>query len=124
MAEYELKVTTTGSAGAATGTATTELPLNGAVWELIVTFHASAPATTTVDVDEVGGASRKILDLAAGNTSASYRPRLVSHSVTGTASSSYSEPFLITGRRVTVTVALSDALTNAVTVTLILLELK
>lgn len=123
MAEYVLKVTTTGSAGSATGSASTEMPIRGAIWEIKIDYHASAPNTTTVDIDEVDGMARKILDLAGANTDAVYRPRQVTHTNTGTAGTAYTEPFLITNRRLTVSVAASDALTDAVVVTLIVLEL-
>jgi len=114
--EYILNVPTTGEDGAATGTAETDLPVWGAIWEIVVDYHASAPNTTTVDVDEVGGAARKILDLAAANTDAAYRPRHVPHGTTGTAGSSATEPILVQGRKLKATVDLSDALTNCVTV--------
>lgn len=120
--EYVLNVTTVGEDGAATGTAETELPVWGAVWEIIVDYHASAPNTTTVDVDEVEGAARKVLDLAAANTDAAYRPRQLPHGTTGTAGSAATEPILIQGRKLKATVALSDALTNAVVVRIITMD--
>lgn len=116
-------VTTTGTAGSATGTATSE-PISGQLLAVKVDYHASAPGTTTVDVDEVGGMARKLVALAASNTDIVFHPALQATDNTGTPiAGAYVQPY-IPGRRVTVTVALSDALTAAVVVTLMYQEMR
>jgi len=104
MAEYRIPVTTTGSAGSASGTGTSELPIRGWIDSIFVDYHASAPNTTLVDLDESGGAGRKFLDLSAGNTDGVYRVRGKPHGTTGTAGSSDTELFYVANRYVTVTV--------------------
>lgn len=117
-AEYSVSVTTTGSAGAATGTATTE-PINGELVAVRIDYHASAPNTTTVDLDEVGGAARKLLDKAGSATDVTHYPRVLMQGNTGSDLTGIYERYALAGRAVRVTVAASDALTAAVVVTLL-----
>lgn len=111
-----VNVTTTGSAGSATGSATTP-PIWGYLYKVKVDYHASAPATTTVDVDEANGSARKVIDLAGANTDVTFHPRLEVQDKTGADASAF-EQFWFQGEKLTVAVAASDALTNAVIVTL------
>lgn len=116
--EITVPVTTTGTAGSATGTALSE-PINGDLVAVRVDYHASAPATTTVDLDEVGGAARKLLDKAASNTDAVHYPVVAASDNTGTPLTGIYTRLPLAGRKVQVTVAASDALAPAVTVTLL-----
>lgn len=116
--EYEVTVTTTGSDGSATGTGTSPT-INGAVHSIYVNYHASAPNTTTVDIDEVGGAARKLLDLGGANTDAGYYPRIQASGNTGSALDAQYDRLVLAGRPVTVSVGASNALTGAVVVTLV-----
>ncbi len=61
MPEYVIHVTTTGSAGSATGTGTSDELVTGYIEAVLHDFHASAPATTDSTVAEVGGLARTIL---------------------------------------------------------------
>lgn len=115
--EYEISVTTTGSNGSAVGD-TTSPTINGAVHSVYVNYHASAPNTTTVDLDEVGGAARKILDLAGANTDIGYHPRLLAQGSTGSDLTGVYDRPVLAGRSVKVTVGGSNALTAAVVVTI------
>lgn len=49
----KLTVTTTGSAGSASGSATTDFPICGRIVRVDIDYHASAPATTDVTLSEV-----------------------------------------------------------------------
>jgi len=119
--EYQVAVTTTGSAGSATGTADSN-PITGELLAVFVDYNASAPATTTVDLDEVGGAGRKLLDKAANATDVTHYPRVLMQDNTGANLTGVYERFTLAGRKVRVTVALSNALAPAVTVTLLVRE--
>lgn len=116
MAMIPFSVTTTGNAGSATGTAT--IPnCYGYVHYVKIDYHASAPATTTVVITENGGATRDIVNLSAGNTDKALYPVVQSTANTGTggAITGVYQKLFISGTALTVTVALSDALTGAVT---------
>lgn len=118
---YVLRVTTTGSAGSATGTADS-IPLYGLLMAVHIDYHASAPATTTVDIDELSGGSRKLLDKAASATDVTHYPRVQVQDNTGAAISGAYEPFFLNGIPVRCSVAASDALTDAVIVRITLLQ--
>lgn len=122
MATHIIRVTTTGSAGSATGTADTATVVRGLIYAVYVDYHASAPGTTTVDLDEVGGMGQKIVDLAAGNTDRALYPRVTETNNAGTAGSGTTY-YLVDGQPLRVTVAASNALTDAVVVRVQVVEL-
>jgi len=95
--EYQVAVTTTGSAGSATGTADSN-PITGELLAVFVDYNASAPATTTVDLDEVGGAGRKLLDKAANATDVTHYPRVLMQDNTGANLTGVYERFALAGR--------------------------
>lgn len=65
----KIAVTTTGSAGSATGTATTDKVISGRVVRVDVDYHASAAATTDLTLAEVGDQiATNIVNLANTNT--------------------------------------------------------
>jgi formate-dependent nitrite reductase membrane component NrfD len=113
-----IKVTTTGAAGSATGSQTGTA--YGVLAGIVVKFHASAPNTTDVTITEtVNGVARNLLTLTNVNTSGYYNPQDAIHAVSGGAAiADMYMPFVLTGNTVTVSVAGSNALTNAVEVTL------
>lgn len=121
ITEYVVTVNTTGSAGAATGSGST-LPINGKVLAVKVDYHASAPATTKVDVDENGGMARKVLNKAASNTDATHYPRLQMQDTSGTPVAGIYEPIALAGRKLNIAVTASDQLTAAVVVTVMVEE--
>lgn len=114
-----ISVTTTGAAGSATGTGTGTA--YGTLAGIVVNYHASAPATTTVVVKEtINGVDRTLLSLSAGNTDGYYNPQSPTHAISGGAAvASVYTPFRLSGSQITVTVAASNALTDAVQVTLL-----
>lgn len=121
LVEYEVRVNTTGSAGSATGTALSD-PIFGEI-DYVAIDYTGAPVTTTVDLDEQGVATRKILDKAASNTDVVHYPSHKRQTNVGAdiATDVY-QRFLICGREILVTVALSDQLTPAVIVRIGVLE--
>ena len=120
FSEVYLPVTTTGSAGSATGSKVSGV-INGLIYSIYVKYHASAPSSTDVTIAETNGATRTFLTLTNVNTSGTKPAYAAVVDATGTALSSYVAPALA-GRTVTVSVAGADALTNAVEVYLYVLE--
>ena len=110
-----VSVTTTGSAGSATGSATLTLPAGWIEW-VYLDYHASAPATTDVTIayaDTPPGGN--VLAVSNSATDALYFPR--SGCVTNAAAAitdSYTR--FPAGEALSVSVAQADALTGAVTV--------
>jgi hypothetical protein len=122
MPEYKIRVTTTGSAGSATGTGVSSSPVRGVLNAIQIDYHASAPAgTTDVTIAESTGMTRTFLTRTNTATDGVFYPAAAQHDNTGTALSSYT-PYILMGDLVTVTVAQCDALTDAVVVTLHTLE--
>lgn len=108
-------VTTTGSAGSATGSATLALPDGWIEW-IYFDFHASAPATTDTTIaysDTPPGGN--ILVLSNSATDALKFPRA---GCVDNANSAITNSFtrFPAGEPVTISLAQSDALTGAVTV--------
>ena len=113
-----LNITTTGSAGSATGSAASEL-LAGTL-ELVVVNYTSMPATTDVTISyTINGATKTLLTLTNNNTDFVDAIFDVPVSAAG-ADSTLTEwkPFL-PGVSVTVSVAQGDAVTDGVKVMLI-----
>lgn len=108
------RVTTTGSAGSATGTGYTEA-FSGLVVDIRLDFHASAPATTdtTIAHDPTGYGNLIVVTNSA--TDAVYYPRVEVMDATGTAVTDVMEMYAVSGR-LSVALAGCDALTNAVVV--------
>ena len=123
MPEYRIAVTTTGNAGSATGSAKTDNPVYGYVLGIHVNYHASAPATTDLDLTELAldqsTDRRTLLDLDDTNTDGMYYPAVEVQDSAGSGVGSY-WPVFIAGRYLQVALAQCDALTNAVVVTIIM----
>lgn len=117
MTTHVVRVTTTGSPGSASGTAATDLLLYGRVAAIKVDYHASAPATTTVTVDEDAGMQRRLLQKAASNNDAVHYPAVQLQDSTGSPVTAYI-PFYVDGTRLNVSVGNCNALTDAVVVTI------
>lgn len=112
-----IPVTTTGSAGSATGDTTTAIPqgIRGALMSFYVDCHASLPATTDITITEVGGAGRTLFTLTNRNTGGEFPVRISEVGTTGTAGSGVTT-FLLDGTQIKVALAQANALTNAVVV--------
>lgn len=112
-----IRVTTTGSAGTATGATTGELQVRGYLMGVRIDYHASAPVTTVVTITEAGGMQRTLLAAPATATDVTLNPQALVNKNDGTSAAMY-WPFYLDGVNITVTVTLSDALTDAAIVTL------
>lgn len=112
MPIYIVRVTTAGSAGSATGTADSE-PIYGSLSAIKVDYNASTPATTTVSIAEVGGLGRTVLSKAASATDATHYPVIQAQDTSGSNITGQYQPIRLTGERLRVTLALSNALTDA-----------
>lgn len=114
----EIKVTTTGSAGSASGT-TTSPQIVGQILGLVVNYHASAPATTDITIE---GATTG-LDLYAkanANTDVFKVPGIFGLGAAGSALAGDVTPQkYCVAEGIKVTLAQCDALTDAVKVTVI-----
>lgn len=123
MNSYRVPVTTTGANGSATGTAIVQI--SGFIEAIRVDYHASAPNTTTVDIDEldvngvVVGLGRKLMDLAASNTDAVIYPVVQNTNNAGAAVTGIYTRYFVPNTPARVVVALSNALTDAVVVTIV-----
>lgn len=116
----QVRVTTTGSAGSATGTATTP-PLYGILGFVKRDYNASAPATTDYTLTEAGGAQRTLQSISNTATDAVDYPA-VQQTANGVAIAGAYTPYILTGTPLTVTLAQCDALTDAIVVTIQTLE--
>lgn len=110
----KLNVTTTGSAGSATGTATSER-FRGRIEAVHVDFNASAPATTDTTIALDAPIAQTLTTLTNTATDVTLYPSYALTDGTGAGRTQY-EKFFADWQTCTVTVAQSDALTDAVTV--------
>lgn len=116
--ELYIPVTTTGSAGSATGETTTDIAqgIRGFVWAIHVKPNGSLPNTSDITISEVGGAARTLLTLTnAGTTAKTYPVRIVDTDNTGSDLTSRGA-IALGGTQIKVAIAQSDALTKAVEV--------
>lgn len=112
-----IKVTTTGSAGSATGSTTGTFQARGYLMGVRLDYNASAPATTIVTITEAGGMKRTLLTAPASATDVTFNPQALVNKNDGTSAAVYF-PFYLDGVNITVAVSASDALTDAVEVLL------
>lgn len=117
MRAYKVKVSTTGSAGSASGAVAQALDGPGRLMALYVQYHASAPATTDLTVKSLGDpASRTLLTLTNTNTSAWYSPSAQAHDSTGALVTGAQMPPVLHAGILEASLAQCDALTDAVIV--------
>jgi hypothetical protein len=109
-----IPVTTTGTAGSATGSATSDSTITGFLVDIFFDFHGSTPATadTTVSFATRGGT---IATVTSSATDVLIAPRQKAVDNAGAAITDSHGMFLLNDK-VTVSVAEADALTNAVIV--------
>jgi hypothetical protein len=114
----KVSVTTTGSDGSATGTAYSASPLFGEVFAVRVDWHASAPGTSDIDVtieSDDNHPAVTLVDIDDSATDVWIYPVVEQTTVAGVGTSTYQH--LLAAGRVKVVVGGSDALTDAVVVT-------
>lgn len=107
-----IPVTTTGSAGSASGNATSTPIVSGYIERIYLDFHASAPATTDTTISVVGHENRTILTLTNVNTDGDYPVRIAETGNTGTAAATTTRLAVV--GQIKVALAQCDALTGAV----------
>ena len=116
---YYTRVNTTGSAGNATGSATTDVPggITGFLYSVVVKPNTSGwAATTDITFTEADAPARTFLTLTnKDNTQVSYQVRVVENDSTGTALSTYT-PIALAGDQITVSLAQANAQTPALEV--------
>lgn len=118
MGSVRIPVTVAGAAGSATGTAYSET-IQGVITGVKVDY-VTAITTTTVVITEEGGMNQSILSIAAGAVTDIIRyPTAPAHTQTGTevGATTVRVPITLAGSSIKVVVALSDALADAVIVT-------
>jgi hypothetical protein len=115
---HEIVVDTTGSAGAATGSATNPFTLSGIIHRISLVYNGSAPVTTKVVVsyDLPNGETVTLVDVT-GNTDIDIVPTFVETDEAGLSTGGRT-PVVVAYETITVAVTLSDALTGAVTATI------
>lgn len=106
----EVRVTTTGGAGVATGSGISEA-FKGFIWDVWLDYHASAPVTTDVTIKSTQRGDT-ILAVSNNKTDGRYAPRMAEHDSVGASLGAGAYP-LVNGS-VTIDVAQCDALTDAV----------
>ena len=111
-----LRITTTGTAGAATGSAKSKA-INGFLLDVYLNFHASAPATTdtTVAMDEPDLGNLLVVTNSA--TDALIAPRQKPVDNANVAITNAHDRFPLSGN-ITISLAGSDALTDALVATI------
>lgn len=116
----KLTITTTGSAGSATGNATTEHTYSGRLAAVGLDYHASAPASTVVVISEVSGQKRTLFTAPASATDVTFYPTVQLCGPTGTALTYDATRGVFVpvplNDEVKATVTLSNALTGCVVV--------
>jgi len=112
IASEQVAITTTGSAGAATGTGAT-VPIQGFLLDVFIDYHASAPATTDVTISEPTFGN--VLVKSNNNADIWLAPRKDTVDAAAAATGGY-DPIPINSA-LTIAVAQADALTNCVIVT-------
>jgi len=118
MPDLTIKVTTTGSAGSATGSAQSgfDLPSGSVIDAIGINYNGAAPATTDVTIAEAEGLAQTLLTVTDNATDGTYYPRHALHDTTGVDSGQIGI-FAVEGP-ISVSVAGCDALTNAVEITI------
>lgn len=106
-----IRVTTTGSSGSASGSATSDQTVSGLLHSVEVLFHGSAPVTTEVTVTM---GTFTVLNVT-GSTDTMYFPRYETCDSSGVADGG-TNPLYVPNLRLDVAVATSDALTDCVTI--------
>lgn len=106
-----ISITTTGSAGSATGSGST-IPINGFLLDVYIDYHASCPATADVTIaDSVFG---NVLLVSNSNTDAWYAPRKATCDPAAAATGLYD--LIPLNGALSISVAQADALTACVVV--------
>lgn len=113
IAVQTVRVTTTGEAGAATGSGTS-MPVSGFLLDVFIDYHASAPATTDVTISQETFGN--IVVKSNNATDVWLAPR--KQTCDAAAADSGSFDFIPVSGALTISVAQADALDDCVAVTI------
>ena len=113
---YVIDITTTGTAGSATGSGTTTRPVNGHLEAVKVDFTSQAATADTTIVDGMG---QPILTLTNSNTDAWYYPHPDIHDPTGSVLNKHTGPFAIDSY---ITASITQSNAGSVQITLLVDE--
>ena len=114
----KLTVTTTGSAGSATGTASTNSPVQGWLEAVRLDYDATSPPSTDITLVEIGGMERTLLTVSNANTDVTLYPQPFVSDTAGIVSTTESKPYFIDTAQLQVNVAQCDPLAAAIVATL------
>lgn len=111
-----VRVTTTGGAGVATGTANSPA-MHGELLDILFNFHASLPATADTTVAHVNPPVGNVVVLTNTATDVRKAPRDPVHDATGAAITNGYGPVILNGP-LSFAIAQGDALTDALVATI------
>lgn len=114
IVQYAIPVTTTGGAGVATGSATSEV-IRGAILDIFLDFDGTAPATTDTTISYGGVGGGNIWARSDSAADALVAPRIKPVDNANAAIANAYDFFFVNGP-ITVTLAQCNALAPAVTV--------
>ena len=115
MKSYTIPVTTTGTAGSATGTASTVVQA-GLLVGLVITYTGAAATADVTITEVVNGVTRTLLTKTNNNTAFTWRPLVLGQDNAGADVAAWYIPQMVFGGFLTVTVAQSNAATDNVVV--------
>lgn len=118
MATWQGTITTTGSAGSATGLLRTPR-IRGHIEAITIDYHASAPATTNIYIDEIGGLGQEVVARTDSTTDVSGSLRVGAIDKAGSAISGSAVRYFIDDHVLEITVNDSNALAAAVVVSIV-----
>ena len=113
-----LTVNTVGGAGSAVGATTSTLPVTGWLEAVKIVYNGSAPASTDLNLNEIGGLGRTLLTITNSNTPVTLYPEVYVSNPTATVLTTLTKPYFIDLARLQVGIAGCDPLTAAAVVTI------
>jgi hypothetical protein len=114
---FSIPVTTAGTAGSATGTATSIIPLHGYLESVKTKLTGQGGATPTVTITEADGLARTLLTLASMSADGMDSPRYLIQGGDGAdIAANYTRRYI--NGKITVSVTGADAAANGVVVTI------
>ena len=114
--KVEIKVTTSGSAGSASGSSGAAVPVGAIVRKYYLDFHASAPGTTDTTIKALGSpADETLVTHTNSATDGWFHPGAQVDDESAAAVTGAYAPHVLHGGILSVDIAQCDALTDAVT---------
>jgi hypothetical protein len=114
-----LVLTTTGSAGSAVATGTIPVPTPGVLHAVTIDYHASAPATTDVTIKDGNASGATLVTIANTNTDFTLTPVGKTNKDNAWGAGTTAAGAVVFHDGIYIDVAQCDALTAAVTITVV-----